>query len=63
MQFLLGALKHESEDTFDGAHCDGNDFGGSSFDGRGKGRSFSTAGIMIYVKIKRESSNTRYFET
>ena len=23
MQFLLGALKHESEDTFAGAHCDG----------------------------------------
>ena len=22
MQFLLGALKHESEDTFAGAHCD-----------------------------------------
>ena len=63
MQFLLGALKHESDDTFAGAHCDGDDFGGGSFDGRGKGTSFSTAGIMAYVKIKRGISNTRYFET
>ena len=63
MQFLLGALKHESEDTFAAAYCDGHDFGGSSFDGRGMGRSFSTAGIMAYVKIKRGISNTRYFET
>ena len=63
MQFLLGALKHESEDTFAGAHCDGDDFGGSSFDGRGKGRSFSTAEIMAYVKTKRDISKTIYFET
>ena len=46
MQFLLGALKHESEDTFADAHCDGDDFGGGSFDGRGKGTCFSKAGIM-----------------
>ena len=63
MQFLLGAHKHEAEDTFAGAHCDGNDFGGGSFDGRGKGTCFCTAVIVIYVKIKRDISNTRYFET
>ena len=40
-----------------------DDFGGGSFDGRGKGNCFSTAGIMAYVKIKRDISNTRYFET
>ncbi len=40
-----------------------DDFGGGSFDGRGKGTCFSTAGIMVPVKIKREITNTRYFET
>ena len=63
MQFLLSAHKHESEDTLAGAHCDGDDFGGGSFDGRVKETYFSTAGIMAYGKIKREISNTRYFET
>ena len=63
MQFLLGALKHELEDTFAGAHCDGDDCGGGSFYGRGKRTCFSTAGIMAFVKIKRDISNTRYFET
>ena len=63
MQFLLGALKHESDDNFAGAYCDGVDFGGGSFDGRGKVTCLSTAGIVAYVKIKRGISNTRYFET
>ena len=40
-----------------------DDFGGGSFDGRGKGTYFSTAGIMAYVEIKRDISSTRYFET
>ena len=50
MQFLLDAFKHESEDTFAGTHCDGDDFDGGSFEGRVKGTCFSTAGIIAYVK-------------
>ena len=38
-----------------------DDFVGS-FEGRGKGTYSSSTGIMAYVKIKRDISNTRYFE-
>ena len=58
-KFCMEVLYHYLN-TF--CETEGRDDFGGSFEGRGMGTCFSSAGIMAYVKIKRDISNTRYFE-